>query len=127
MRLFDGKLFQHFVDFSVPKEGNDSTNTCKSLYTYWGESCNTCLKFNGILVIPSITEETCIRIFPELSVLVQCIVCFQRIITAIHVRGEIISVKQTYHHLLFRPVWIQMPSCKKGKLGSSEDMRISNA
>ena len=67
MKQFNWKLFQqHFVDFSVPREGNDNTNTCKSLYTFWGEDCNMCLKFNGILVIPSITEETFIHIFPEL-------------------------------------------------------------
>jgi hypothetical protein len=114
------------VDFSVTKEGNDNTNTCKSLYTYWGESCNTCLKFNYILVIPTITEETFIHIFPELSVLIsRCIVCFQRIRTAIHVR-EIRSGKQTYN-IIFRPIWIQMPSCKGGELGSSKYMRISNA
>ena len=86
------------MDFSVPKEGHDNSNPCKSLNTYWGEGCNKCLKFNGILVIPSITEETCIRIFPELSVLVQCIVCFQRIIiSAIPYVREIRSVKQTYN------------------------------
>ena len=80
---------------------------------------------NGILLIPTITEETFIHIVPELSVLVRCIVCFQRIRTAIHVR-EIRSGKQTYN-ILFRPIWIQMPSCKGGELGSSKYMRISNA
>ena len=96
------------MDFSFPKEGNDNTNTYISLYTYWGEGCNTGLKFNDILVIPCITEETCIHIFPELSVLVRCIVCFPRIRTSIHVK-EIRSGKQTYT-ILFRPIWIQMPS-----------------
>jgi hypothetical protein len=126
MRLFDWKLFQHYVDFSILKEENNNKNTCKSNYTSWGDNCNMCLKFNGILVIPTITEETFIHIFPELSVLVRFIVCFQRIRTAIHVREITRSVKQTYPYI-FRPIWIHITSCKEGELGSSEDMRISNA
>ena len=74
MRLFDWKLFQHYVGFSVLKEENNNKNTRKSNYTSWRDNCNMCLKFNGILVIPSNTEETFIYIyfqFPKLDVLVR--------------------------------------------------------